>query len=208
MMVGGKRTEIAAYALLPVVAGLWLGPYAWIALTSLKTLPEILAAPTAAWPRSFQLAAYREVFSSVPIARYLLTTTVMAVAIALCQVALSLPAGYALAKLRFQGRSAAFGVVVSCLLVPAQVTFVPVFLLSAKVGMVNTMAGLVLPFAASAFGTFLVRQALLSIPDAMIEGTGVRWHIVMAGNVILSAPILVLFAFTQRHLLRAITARG
>jgi sn-glycerol 3-phosphate transport system permease protein len=156
--------------------------------------------------------------------------------------------------------------------VPAQVTFVPVFLLFAKVRLTNTMAALVLPFGVSALGTFLVRQALLSVPDEIIEaarldgaseavivyrilgpllmptlvslflvsfvfhyndyfwplvmttddavrtlplgvalvreqGTGVRWHIVMAANVILSAPVLVLFAVAQRHLVRAVGGR-
>jgi sn-glycerol 3-phosphate transport system permease protein len=197
----------------------------------------------------------------------------MAVLIAFLQIALALPAGFALAKLRFVGRGAAFVIVLACLLVPAQVTFVPVFLLLGQAGLVNTMAALVLPFGASALGTFLVRQALLSVPDEIIEaarldgasdvyivyrllaptlrptltalfllsfvfhyndyfwplvmttddhirtmplaiallreqGTGVRWHLVMAGNVILSAPILVVFAFAQKHLVRAVTAKG
>src|SRR5204863_9443400 len=80
-----------------------------------------------------------------------------------------LPAGYALAKLRFHGRRLVFAVVLACLLVPAQVTFVPVFVMLARVHLVNTLPALVLPFAASALGTFMVRQALLSVPDEIIE---------------------------------------
>jgi sn-glycerol 3-phosphate transport system permease protein len=197
----------------------------------------------------------------------------MAGTIALAQIALALPAGYALAKLRFVGRGFAFGTVLACLLVPAQATFVPVFLLFARVHAVDTMTALVLPFAASALGTFLVRQALVSVPDEMIEaarmdgagewtivyrvlapmlkptlvslflvsfvfhyndyfwplvmttddhvrtlplgvallreqGTGVRWHIVMAGNVVLSLPVLALFALVQKELVRAVSARS
>jgi sn-glycerol 3-phosphate transport system permease protein len=241
-------------------------------LTSFKTLPEIVQKPTAPLPEHANLGAYREVFAAIPVARYLATTVVMALAIAALQILLALPAGYALAKLRFAGRRFAFGVVLACLLVPAQVTFVPTFLLFAKTGLINTMAALVLPFAVSALGTFLVRQALVSVPDEIIEaarldgaselsivyrilapmltptlvslflvsfvfhyndyfwplvmttddhvrtlplgvallreqGTGVRWHIVMAGNVILSLPVLAIFAFAQRHLIRATTAR-
>ena len=100
----------------------------------------------------------------MPVARYMAVTIGMAMAIATAQVALALPAGYALAKLRFAGSRFAFGTVLACLLVPAQATFVPVFLMFAKVRLVDTMAALVLPFAASAFGTFLVRQALLERP--------------------------------------------
>ena len=242
-------------------------------LTSLKTLPEIVRAPAYPLPAAVQLGAYREVFATVPVGRYFLNTIVMAVAIALLQIALALPAGYALAKLHFAGRGRAFALILACLLVPAQVTFVPVFTLLGTLGLVNTFAALVLPFGVSALGTFLVRQALLSVPDEIIEaarmdgaseirivygllapmirptlaalflfsfvfhyndyfwplvmttddnvrtlplavallreqGTGVRWHIVMAGNVILSLPVLAVFAAAQRQILRAVTARA
>ena len=267
----GLRLAISRSALV-IVAALWLGPYAWMTLTSLKTLPEIVRAPAYPLPSSLQFGAYREVFATQPVGRYFINTIVMAVAIALLQIALALPAGYALAKLRFAGRGRAFALVLACLLVPAQVTFVPVFTLLGKVGLVNTFAALVLPFGVSALGTFLVRQALLSVPDEIIEaarmdgaselriiygllapmirptlaalflfsfvfhyndyfwplvmttddsvrtlplavallreqGTGVRWHIVMAGNVLLSLPVLVVFAVAQRQILRAVTAR-
>lgn len=269
---GSSAARMASTAVLVVVALLWLGPYAWMTVTSLKTLPEITRAPAYPLPQSIQLGAYREVLEAVPVARYLLNTILMAVAIAALQILLALPAGYALAKLRFAGRRAAFVLVLACLLIPAQVTFVPVFTMLGAAGLVNTFAALVLPFGVSALGTFLVRQALLSVPDEIIEaarmdgagelriiygilgpmlrptlaalflfsfvfhyndyfwplvmttddsvrtlplavallreqGTGVRWHVVMAGNVILSLPVLALFAAAQRHILRAVTAR-
>ncbi len=254
-----------------VAASAWLFPYAWMVLTSFKTVREIVEHPTRPLPEHLRSSAYAEVFAAMPVGRYLAVTAAMALSIAGAQIALALPAGYALAKLRFVGRRFAFGVVVACLLVPAQATFVPVFLSFAKVRMVDTMAALVVPFAASAFGTFLVRQALIGVPDEVIEaarmdgasewtivyrvlspmirptlislflvsfvfhysdyfwplvmttddsvrtlplgvallreqGTGVRWNIVMAGNVVLSAPVLALFALTQRHLLRGVRA--
>jgi sn-glycerol 3-phosphate transport system permease protein len=253
-----------------VAAAAWVGPYAWIVATAFKTLPEIVEHPAALLPERIDLGAYREVFAAMPVGRYMAVTLGMAVAIATAQVALALPAGYALAKLRFAGRRFAFGAVLACLLVPAQATFVPVFLMFARLRLVDTMTALVLPFAASAFGTFLVRQSLMAVPDEIIEaarmdgagewtivyrilapmlrptlvslflvsfvfhysdyfwplvmttsdtvrtlplgvallreqGTGVRWHIVMAGNVVLSAPVLALFAVAQKHLLRAVT---
>jgi sn-glycerol 3-phosphate transport system permease protein len=251
------------------IAAIWLLPYAWMVVTSLKTLPEIVAAPTALLPESIDLGAYGAVTRAMPVARYLWNTTLMALSIAALQLALALPAGYALAKLRFRARSFVFLAIVATLLVPAQVRFVPIFTLFAELGLANTMTALVLPFAVSALGTFLVRQALLSLPDAILEaaridgasearivygilppllvptlvslflfsfvyhwndyfwplvmtmddrvrtlplgiallreqGTGVRWHIVMAGNVLLSAPALAVFALAQKHLLRAV----
>ncbi|WP_437755965.1 carbohydrate ABC transporter permease [Sorangium sp. So ce1389] len=273
--LGAGRTgavRLVSDAVLVLVAVVWLGPYLWMTITSLKTLPEITRAPAYPLPQAIQLGAYREVLQAVPVMRYFANTLFMATAIALLQIALALPAGYALAKLRFVGRSAAFVLVLSCLLIPAQVTFVPVFTMLGSVGLVNTFAALILPFGVSALGTFLVRQALLSVPDEIIEaarmdgaselrivylilgpmlrptlsalflfsfvfhyndyfwplvmttddevrtlplaiallreqGTGVRWHLVMAGNVILSLPVLAVFAAAQRQLLRAVTAR-
>jgi sn-glycerol 3-phosphate transport system permease protein len=261
---GGLWAAVACGA-----AVLWLFPYAWMVSTSFRTLPEIVAAPGAFLPRRLDLGAYREVLSAMPVARSMSITAVMAASIAAAQVGLALPAGYALAKLDFVGRRASFALVLACLLVPAPATFVPVFLFFAKAHLVNTMAALVLPFAASALGTLFVRQALLSVPDEIIEaarmdgaseaavvyrvlapmlkptlvslllvsfvfhyndyfwplvmttddsvrtlplgvallreqGTGVRWHIVMAGNVVLSAPVLALFAIAQKHLMRAV----
>lgn len=269
---GSLGRWLASTTVLVLVACAWLGPYAWMTLTSFKTLPEIVEAPLAPFPRALQLDAYREVVRTLPLLRLFAITVAVAVSIALLQIALALPAGYALAKLRFTGKKAAFGLVLACLLIPAQVTFVPVFAMLGAVGLVNSFAALVLPFAVSAFGTFLVRQALLQVPDEIIEaarmdgaseltivyrilapmlrptlaalfvfsfvfhyndyfwplvmttddrvrtlplaiallreqGAGVRWHIVMAGNVILSLPVLAVFAAAQRHLLRAVTAR-
>jgi sn-glycerol 3-phosphate transport system permease protein len=264
-----RSATVLWLALGGVALAAWLFPYAWMVVTSFKTLPEIMLHPTAPYAKRLDLGAYREVFATMPVARYTAITAAMALAIAAAQIALALPAGYALAKLRFDGRRYAFGVVLACLLVPTQATFVPVFLMFAKARLVNTMTALVLPFAASALGTFLVRQALLAVPDEIIEaarmdgasewtivyrivapmlkptlvslflvsfvfhysdyfwplvmttddsvrtlplgvallreqGTGVRWNIVMAGNVVLSAPVLALFAVVQRHLLRAV----
>ncbi len=260
---------VAAPSLACVAAAAWLLPYAWMVATSFKTLPEIVAHPTAPLPERLDTGAYLEVFRAIEVVRYTAVTIFMASTIAVAQIALALPAGYALAKFHFVGHKFAFGVVLACLLVPAQATFVSVFLLFAELRLVDTMTALVLPFAASAFGTFLVRQAILGVPDEIIEaarmdganewtiiyrivapmlkptlaalllvsfvlhyndyfwplvmttgdrvrtlplgvallreqGTGVRWHIVMAGNVVLSAPVLALFALVQRHLVRAV----
>jgi sn-glycerol 3-phosphate transport system permease protein len=268
----GLVPRLARTSTLVIVALLWLGPYAWMTVTSLRSLREIVDAPAYPLPSNPTLDAYREVMTQVPVGRYLLNTLIMSVSIATLQILLALPAGYALAKLRFRGQRASFLLVLACLLVPPQVTFVPIFTMLGPIGLVNTMASLVVPFAVSAFGTFLVRQALLAVPDEIIEaarldgaselrivygilapllrptlaamflfsfvyhysdyfwplvmttddenrtlplaiallreqGTGVRWHVVMAGNVILSAPILAVFALAQRHIVRAVAGR-
>ncbi len=267
------RTKSAfIHALAGVVALVWLFPYAWMVLTSFKSFDEIIQRPTALLPSSPTLTAYREVFSQVPVGRYMLITLWVAVAIALIQIALALPAGYALAKLRFRGNALAFGLVLACLLIPTQMTFVPIFLMFSKLRLVNSLTSLILPFGASALGTFMVRQALVNVPNEVIEaarldgaseftiiyrvlapmlkptliaiflvsfvfhyndyfwplvmttddtvrtlplgiallrepGTGVRWDVVMAGNVILSLPMIALFSVSQRYLILGLTKR-
>lgn len=268
-----RRPGSWAFVLALVAAAAWVLPYAWMVVTSLKSNEEIGTDPTAPLPVHPQLDAYREVFATVSVGRHLLVSLGVAVTIGLLQIALALPAGYALAKLHFVGKKTAFGLVVACLLVPPQVTFVSVFLMFAEVSLTNTFGALVLPFAASALGTFLVRQALLSVPDEIIEAarldgaseltiiyrilgpllrptlvsvflvsfvyhysdyfwplvmttddtvrplplgvallketiSGVRWPVVMAGNVILSVPVLALFALAQRHLIRGVAGRA
>jgi len=264
-----KRSTLVA-ALLALAAGaLWVLPSVWMLVTSLKPLAEIVRDPTAPLPSEPTLAAYREVFELTPVAHQTFISVVVAALIAMLQIGVGLPAAYALGKLHFRGRHVAWLIVLACLLVPEQVTFVPVFLMLAEVGLVNTLAALVLPFAASALGIFLIRQALRSVPDEIIEaarldgaselaivyrilgplvaptlaafalisfvfhfndyfwplvmttdesvrtlplgvallrepGTGVRWHVVMAGSVILSLPMLALFAALQKHLVRAV----
>lgn len=272
MKRGAKRPGALVTILALLAAGIWIFPYAWMVTTSLKPLDEIVRDPITPLPHRPQLDAYHEVMAQIPVLRFLGVTIAMAVTIGLLQLALALPAGYALAKLRFVGKKTAFAAVVACLLVPPQVTFVSVFLMFAKVGLTNTFGSLVLPFAASALGTFLVRQALVSVPDEIIEaarldgaseltviyrilapllrptlvsvflvsfvfhysdyfwplvmtnddtvrtlplgvallkepGSGVRWHVVMAGNVLLSVPVLALFAFAQKELIRGVAGR-
>lgn len=267
-MIGERGAARLALAAAVLAAAVWLFPYAWMLLTSLKTPQELVKAP-AALPSALRFDAYVEVFQALPIARYLALTTIMALSIAALQIAIALPAAYALAKLRFRARPLAFGFLLSALLIPAELRFVPTFTLFSSLGLVNTLPALVLPFAVSAFGTFLLRQALLSVPDSLFEaarldgagelhivyrllppllapslvafflvsfvhhwndyfwplvmtvddsvrtlplgvallreqGSGVRWHIVMAGNVLLSLPALALFALTQKHLLRGL----
>lgn len=267
-----RPPSVWSWGLALCAAAAWILPYAWMVVTSIKPLAEIAAEPTRPWPRHPHLGAYREVFALLPVGHYLVVSLLVAATIGVVQIGLALPAGYALAKLRFVGRRMAFGWVVACLLVPPQLTFVSVFLMMAKVSLTNTFAALVVPFAASAIGTFLVRQALLSVPDEIIEaarldgaseltivyrilapllrptlvsvflvsfvyhysdyfwplvmttdetvrtlplgiallkepGSGVRWDVVMAGNVLLSAPVLVLFALVQKELVRGVTGR-
>ena len=169
----GPRMRAAAGSLVVLYALITIVPLAWIILTSFKTPQELIKAPTAL-PGALRFSAYAEVFQALPVARYVGLTTVMALAIAALQIAIALPAAYALAKLDFRLRGAAFALLLSALLIPAELRFVPTFTLFSALGLVNTLPALVLPFAVSAFGTFLLRQALLSVRTSWIEAAGVE----------------------------------
>ena len=129
-----RAARCSLLALACVAAAAWLLPYAWMVLTSFKTLPEIVAAPDGAAARSTSTpGAYREVFATIPVGRYMGVTIFMAVAIA-CRADRARPARRATRSpsCASSGRRFAFGAVLACLLVPAQATFVPVFLLFAQ----------------------------------------------------------------------------
>jgi sn-glycerol 3-phosphate transport system permease protein len=157
------------YLALLLILVIWFAPFVWMLANSFRPLPEMLSAPLNPLPRTFTTAAYAEVMRSLPAGRYLLNTTVMALTIAAFQILLGLPAAYALAKLNFRHRGGFLTLVVLSLLLPPQVRFVPVFVMFAEIGWVNTMAALTLPFVVSALGIFWFRQVLLSVPSELIE---------------------------------------
>jgi multiple sugar transport system permease protein len=173
--------RLILYAIL--IAGLLVvvGPFLWMALSSLKPEGEIRAVPPTWWPHTFTFDHYRDLFAKLNFPRYFLNSAIVAVLVTLGNLLFCSLLGYALAKLDFPGRKALFLTVLGMLMVPGMVTFVPQFVLVSNMGLANTYAGLVLPFLAGPFGVFLMRQFLLSIPDDLIEAARVdgagEWRI-------------------------------
>jgi len=182
-----RAARIALYAVL--VAGLLVvvGPFVWMLLSSVKPEAEIRQVPPTWLPETVTLEHYRELFSRLNFPRYFGNSLVVAVLTTAGNLVFCSALGYALAKLRFPGRRVLFALVLGTLMVPGMVTFVPQFVLVSNMGLVNSYAGLVLPFLAGPFGVFLMRQYLLSIPDdiieaARIDGAGewrVFWSVVL-----------------------------
>jgi len=182
-----RAARIALYAVL--VAGLLVvvGPFVWMLLSSVKPEAEIRQVPPTWLPETVTLEHYRELFSRLNFPRYFGNSLVVAVLTTAGNLVFCSALGYALAKLRFPGRRVLFAFVLGTLMVPGMVTFVPQFVLVSNMGLVNSYAGLVLPFLAGPFGVFLMRQYLLSIPDdiieaARIDGAGewrVFWSVVL-----------------------------
>jgi len=160
---------LAVNATLAVIAALTLFPLLWMVSASLMAPGEASTFPPPLVPRAPTLANYRELFATVGIGRQVINSLLVSVGATLLSLAFNLAAGYAFAKLRFAGRERLFRTLLGALVIPAQVTMMPLFLMLKHMGLVNSYAGALVPWLASVFGIFLVRQYTLSIPDEIIE---------------------------------------
>ncbi|AKI98336.1 sugar ABC transporter permease [Kosmotoga pacifica] len=144
-------------------------PFFWMVSTSFKNPDEIYIFPPRWIPHRPTLSNYIELFESVDFARPLLNTIIVAVVSTFLSVMLSAMAGYGFAKFRFRGKEKLFLMVLATLMVPGQMTLIPVYLILNSMNLLNTYAGLILPGVASAFGIFFMRQFIMSIPDELID---------------------------------------
>jgi multiple sugar transport system permease protein len=197
--VNGSRAQTAAvHALLVLLALFALFPLVWMLSVSFMAPGEASTLPPPLLPRSATLANYRELFERAGMGRYLANSLLVASAITLLSLALNLAAGYAFAKLRFEGRDRLFRTLLTALVIPAQVAMIPLFLIMKWLHLVNTYGGVIVPAMATVFGIFLVRQYARSIPDelleaARIDGAG-EWRIFGTIVLPLLKPIVVTLA--------------
>ena len=157
------------YAVLTVGFVAVVTPFVWMILGSFKGEGEIRQVPPTWWPHTFTLDNYRLLFDKESFARYFLNSTVVAVAVTVGNLIFCSMVGYALAKLTFRGKKLVFGLVMGTLLLPGMVTFVPLFVLVANLGLVDSYPGLILPFLVTPFGVFLMRQFILGLPDDLLD---------------------------------------
>lgn len=200
-MSRGARPAIGLHLALVAGALLTLVPLVWMVSASLMPPGEATTYPPRLFPRVVTFEHYVSLFSRLDLARHLGNSLVVAVVTTLLSLAINGMAGYAFAKLRFGGREALFRTLLGALVIPAQVGMLPLFLLLQKMGLVNTLAGVMIPGLASVFGIFMVRQYALSIPDELLDAArmdGAGEMRIFATIVLpLLAPILVtLAAFT------------
>ncbi|GAK42370.1 sugar ABC transporter permease protein [Paenibacillus sp. TCA20] len=248
-------------------------PFAWMISTSLKTLPETMIFPPDWIPNNPQWQNFIQAWNSGPFLHYFMNSVLIAVGILILQMLTIIPAAYAFARFQFKGSGILFGLVMVTLMIPSQLIFLPVYLQLSSWNMLNTHLGLILPFASSAFGIFLLRQSFKQVPEELIEAArldkakewkimwklmipmarpalitialfsfishwndyfwplvmttnetartlplgiakirqteGVAtWNILMAANLILVLPILVVFFFAQRSIIKAFVYNG
>ena len=146
-------------------------PFVWMLSAAAKTSGEILQGGLSLLPGhpGTLIENLARVFAEVPLGLYMANGVFVCTAILALQLLIAIPCAYALAKLRFKGRGPLFGLVLLGLLVPVQVTALPIYVLCYVSGLTNSYWALVLPFVASAFGIFLFRQFFVTLPDSVLE---------------------------------------
>jgi multiple sugar transport system permease protein len=157
------------YVVLTIAVAATLLPFLWMLLASFKTPGELLRRPNGWVPRSPTLHNYTTWITDLNIGHYFFNSVIVAGFTVLGNLAFCSTVGYALAKLDFRGKRLLFLLVMITLMVPGVVTFVPLFVLVAKLHLVSSYPALILPYLASPLGVFLMRQFMLGIPDALIE---------------------------------------
>lgn len=171
------------YTLLGLGAVVMVLPFADMLLGSLRTIPERLARPPVYWPRDPQWSNFSAVFHEMPMVRWIVNSLFVTTTITLLQLFTSALAGYALAKFRFKYRDGLFRCVLGAQVFPFFLFLIPMFFIlrfwplaggnnlagQGGTGLLNSYAALILPFAVSWYGIFLMRQFMLSIPDELLD---------------------------------------
>ena len=171
-MLNIKRSAASKWLLYTVVTLGFVAvitPFVWMILGSFKGQGELLRVPPTWWPESPTLDNYRSLFGKQSFLRYFFNSAFVAVVITVANVTFSSMVGYALAKLVFRGKKLVFALVMGTLMIPGMVTFVPLFVLVANLGMVDSYPGLILPFLVTPFGVFLMRQFIIGLPDDLLD---------------------------------------
>jgi multiple sugar transport system permease protein len=172
-MRASRVQNVVRLVLLLALAAFALFPLGWMLSVSFMTPGEASRFPPPLLPEAPGLSAYRALFETTGIARYFVNSLIVATLGTMLSLAFNGAAGYAFAKLRFRGRDRIFQLLLAALVIPAQVTMLPLFLMLKELGMINSFAGVLVPVATSIFGIFLVRQYALSIPDELLEAARV-----------------------------------
>jgi len=190
--------SIGIHVVLVVGAVLTLIPLAWMVSASFMPTGEANRFPPPLLPSHATLAHYADLLTRLNLARPFLNSLAVTLVTTFASLLIVSMAGYAFAKLRFPGRERLFGLLLLAIVIPTQVGMLPLFLLLQKLGVVNTLAAVVIPGLAPVFGIFMIRQYALSVPDDLLEAARIdgasEFRIFWTIVVPLLQPILVTFA--------------
>lgn len=161
--------KIYLYALLIVISILTLMPFIWMVSASFMADAHASVYPPRFIPDKFTLIQYGRLFERLNVARNLLNSLFVSILVTAVSLFLNSMAGYAFAKYRFRGKNRLFSLLLSSMIIPSQVTMLPLFLMLKYMGLINTYLAILIPGMANIFGIFLIRQYALSIPDSIVE---------------------------------------
>ncbi len=169
-MVGRRRSSSGwLYGLLSLALVVVIAPFIWMILGSVKSEGELRRVPPTWWPDAASLDNFTQLFSRLDFGRYFINSVVVALVVTVGNLLFCSMLGYALAMLDFRGKRPLFVMVMGTLMIPGVVTFVPLFVLVANAGLIDTLPGLFLPFLVSPFGVFLMRQFILGLPKDLLD---------------------------------------
>jgi multiple sugar transport system permease protein len=193
-----QLSAIMLHLLLLVLAVCTVLPLVWMFSASFMPSGAANTFPPPLFPKSPTLAQYVSLFTRLNVGRYIVNSTLLAVTVTAISLLVNSMAGYAFAKYRFGGRENIFRLLIASMVIPAQVTMLPLFLMLNGLGLVNTYMGVIIPGMASIFGIFLIRQFALAIPDSLIEAARIDgatdfriyWSVILP----LCKPVLITLA--------------
>ncbi len=159
-----RLLRVTTFLILGFVAFVVLLPFIWTLLTSFKLETDIVRYPPELFPRSLTFEHYSDIWHRIPYARLLLNTVIFAGGVTIVSLVFDSLTAYALARLEFPGRDVLFIAILVTMMLPFQVTLIPLFSLLTELDWINTHQGLIVPRATNAFGIFFLRQFFISIP--------------------------------------------
>jgi multiple sugar transport system permease protein len=161
--------KVILYIFLIITGLITLAPFIWMVSASFMYDGHASTYPPRFIPDEITFSQYENLFSRLNVAKNFVNSLVLSVLVTLISLFFNSMAGYAFAKYRFAGRDRLFSFLLSSMIIPAQVTMLPLFLMLKEMGFINTYMAIIIPGLANIFGIFLIRQYALSIPDSLIE---------------------------------------
>jgi sn-glycerol 3-phosphate transport system permease protein len=272
-LIKSKLLSLTRIVISIIIFAVFFIPFYWMVLTSIKSLSETLTFPPTFFVKTINFENFTKAMSTGPFWQYTKNSLIVTISILALHFVTIIPAAYAFARYKFIGKNFSFGLIMSTMMIPAQLVFLPIFIMFSKYRMVNSYASLIIPFASSAFGIFMLRQAFMQVPQELIEAArldnasefkimrkimlpmamptlitlglltfistwndyfwplvlttkdamrtlpvgvtgiskvdgGIAYNVLMAGNMTLIIPVLIIFFIAQKHIIKAFTYIG
>jgi len=190
--------RIYLYIFLIITSLITLVPFIWMLAASFMTDGDASVFPPKFIPDPFTFVQYEILFERLNVARNFFNSLFLSATVTMISLFFNSMAGYAFAKFRFKGKNKLFNFLLSSMIIPSQVTMLPLFLMLKSIGLINTYMAIIIPGLANIFGIFLIRQYVIAIPDSLIEAAKIDgatdFQIYRKVILPLATPILVTLA--------------